>query len=82
MHKDPKNAHINAKISSKNLKLSIHNVASTETNLYKNMAFYVTIGYVRFARYCTVDWDPLPLFDPFFTFSTLQLVQVSLRCLD
>ena len=31
---------------------NIRNVARTKTNLFKNMAFYVPIGCVRFARYC------------------------------
>ena len=52
MHKNPKNAHKNAKKSCNNLKLIINNVASTGTNLCKNMAFYVRIGFVRLARYC------------------------------
>ena len=39
--------------SSKNFKPSINNVDSTGTNFTKkNLAFYVPIGCVRFARYC------------------------------
>jgi len=48
-----KNAHKKRKEKfSKNFKLSIHNVASTGTNVEKSMAFYVAIGCIRFARYC------------------------------
>ena len=51
-YEDPKHTHKNAQKISKNFKPSIHNVVSTGTNFAKNVAFYVPIGCVGFARYC------------------------------